>query len=218
MLSCTDIKFAFSQHAFDFSLYAQSGARLALRGPSGIGKTTILNLIAGILRPHSGQIKFNDQSFSSTIIDKRPLAYLFQYHHVFDHLTACENIALGVYSVSKENRKNQKLVMNDIISDCHLHDIIQQKTATLSGGQKQRVALARVMTQGQKLWLLDEPFNGLDNESKNLMMIALTNWQYMMGATIIFTSHHDHDRASFATQEVQVFHNMENMIQIKQSV
>ena len=215
MLELKNLVFCYPDYEFDLSMNVPTGSRLVLQGPSGTGKTTVLNLIAGFLKPSAGDILWNNKSLIDKAIDQRPIAYLFQSHHVFDHLSAYDNVALGLYSHAPADRIRQRDHLKAVINDCELDNIIQQKTSSLSGGQKQRVALARFIVQNQPVGLLDEPFNGLDQQTKKLMMDVLIGWQQRTQATLIFTSHHQREIQDFATVAAYIDGDVNGVYKIK---
>lgn len=215
MLELNNLVFCYPDYKFNLSMNIPIGSRLVLQGPSGTGKTTVLNLIAGFLKPDTGDILWNNRSLINKAIDQRPIAYLFQAHHVFDHLSAYDNIALGLYSLAPADRVKQRDNLKAVINDCGLDNIILKKTSSLSGGQKQRVALARFIVQNQPVGLLDEPFNGLDQQTKKLMMDMVLRWQQQTNATLIFTSHNHQEIQDFATTVAQINCDENNIYKIK---
>jgi molybdate transport system ATP-binding protein len=135
----------------------------ALVGPSGIGKTTVLNLIAGLLTPASGSISLHDSTLfdSKTSVnlapEQRGVGYVFQDYQLFPHLTVGQNLRYG------ERRSRQTGVDFDkLVTILELTDLLRRHPQSLSGGQKQRVAVGRALLRSPKLLLLDEPLTALD--------------------------------------------------------
>ncbi len=199
MLKLKDIVFHFPDFSIQCHLEIPQGSRVALKGPSGSGKSTLLDMIAGFLKPASGDILWENRSLITLSVAERPISYLLQSHNIFDHLNVQENILLGLYSLEKPQRNIMEKELPSLTQAMELETLAQQKTAQLSGGQKQRVALARILMQGQPLWLLDEPFNGLDLTMRTKLYDILKEWQTRLQATILFTSHHENEIRSFAT-------------------
>lgn len=131
-------------------------------GASGIGKSTLLNILSGLKNPDKGSIKCNDKIFNSENIfvepEKRNIGYVFQDFALFPHINAEKNIK---YALSKD------LVdfYNEVVDSLGLYDCIKKMPHELSGGQKQRVAIARSMLMKPSALLLDEPFSNLDSEN-----------------------------------------------------
>ncbi len=118
-----------------------------LTGESGIGKTTLLRVLAGLLKPQSGIISG---------IEGRRVSFVFQEPRLLEKMSALENVAL----VSNEN------TAKELLTQLNLKDEMLKKTSELSGGQKQRVSLARAFAYSDDIALLDEPFTGLDEQNK----------------------------------------------------
>ena len=136
---------------------------IALFGPSGAGKTSILECISGLSRLDKGSIQLNERTLSKdhkilVPVQQRNIGYLFQNYALFPHKTVWENIAYGM----KSEEFAQQL-MNEL-NIAHLKDIYPHN---ISGGEKQRVAIARAMATEPDLLLLDEPFSALDDDTKN---------------------------------------------------
>lgn len=154
----------------DLSLHARNGEILVLMGENGAGKSTTLNLIAGLLAPDSGLVRFSgtpvfDSSCHIDVpVEERRIGYVFQKSAVFPHLTVSENIAFGL-----EAQQLDAPVIRERV--CHwldtmgVTDIAGVQASNLSGGQKQRVALARALAIEPALLMLDEPFSMLDTRS-----------------------------------------------------
>lgn len=118
-----------------------------LSGESGIGKTTLLRVIAGLLKPKTGRV---------TGTEGRRISFAFQEPRLLPNMTALQNVSI----VSDETTARR------LLSQLNLTDVMQQKASALSGGQKQRVSLARAFAFSNDIVLLDEPFTGLDESNK----------------------------------------------------
>ena len=130
----------------------------ALFGPSGAGKTTVLAMIAGLLRPDNGRIQLDNHVLTDTDQgifvppEQRRVGLLFQDHCLFPHLRAGANIAYG-----SRRRGNGGIPTERVIQTLELNDVLQRYPRSLSGGQQQRIALARAIASGPQMLLLDEP-------------------------------------------------------------
>lgn len=156
-----------------------------LFGPSGSGKTTILNSIAGLVKPDQGVIQLNGDSIyespgKSVPIQKRGIGYLFQDYALFPHLTVWKNIKYGM-----KNERFAKQLMTEL-KIAHLAD---QYPLSISGGEKQRVALARAFATEPKLLLLDEPFSALDDATREVSHEQLLRLHEKWKIPIIMVTH-----------------------------
>lgn len=137
----------------------------AITGSSGVGKSTLLDLIAGFLTPISGTIELNGVDLNSLAPEKRPVSILFQADNLFEHLSVRKNLELGL---PKGITQKSTLVSN-ALKEVDLDGYETRRASDLSGGQKQRVALARTLLRDQPIVLLDEPFANLDeNTAKDM--------------------------------------------------
>ena len=132
----------------------------ALIGPSGGGKTTLLHAIAGFARPIAGTLVFDGYDLLP-LGPERPLTLLFQEHNLFPHLSAAQNVGIGISPNLRLNAA-QTAAVAGALARVGLPGLGNRMPAELSGGQRQRVALARALVRDRPLMLLDEPFSALD--------------------------------------------------------
>lgn len=151
------------QHCLNFSV--DIGQILMVMGPSGIGKTTLLNIIAGFVLPVSGQLSWQEKDLLSQPVWQRPISFLFQENNLFHHLTCMTNLAIGLHPSGKLTQE-QKAHIQAVAADLQIEGILNRMPETLSGGQQQRVALARALIRNDPLILLDEPFSALDQDNR----------------------------------------------------
>ena len=172
----------------NFSLEVKSGELVSLLGPSGIGKSTLLKLIAGIERPDAGDILFNGESILPIAPNEREAVFMFQKAYLFPFLSVGENIEFGlkVKGFSTQKRHIKVAEMLDLIG---LPGIENRHPNELSGGEQQRVALARSLVIRPKVLLLDEPFNSLDRPVRLNLQEAVRNIQHELGITTILVTH-----------------------------
>ena len=155
-------------------------------GASGIGKSTLLNILSGLKNPDKGSIKCNDKIFNSEDIfvepEKRNIGYVFQDFALFPHINAEKNIK---YALSKG------LVdfYNEVVESLGLYDCIKKMPHELSGGQKQRVAIARSMLMKPSALLMDEPFSNLDSENVLSAQKLISNFIKDMQIPCILVTH-----------------------------
>lgn len=172
----TDVSYSYGVHHMNIVLKA--GKIYALSAPSGQGKTTLLQLLNGTLKPTGGEITGLPQQ----------TANLFQEPTLLPQLTAKENIMLGGAAYYDRAILEQEALR--LLAAFQLEEQAGMYPAALSYGQQQRVALARALMFPAGLLLLDEPFNGLDVELRQLVARFLVEWQQEKQATVVFSSHH----------------------------
>jgi thiamine transport system ATP-binding protein len=168
-------------------------------GPSGGGKTTLLHMIAGFETPESGILTFGGQNLIPLEPAKRPVAVVFQDHNLFPHLTAAQNVALGLRP-SLRLSAQEHLLVEEMLAAVDLKDLSERKPGAMSGGQRQRVALARALVSGRPLILLDEPFSSLDPDLRRSMVLLVDALRRTRPVTIVMTIHTPEDVADLADQ------------------
>lgn len=173
----------------DLYFQIKTGAFVSIYGKSGAGKTSLLQMIAGLLSPDAGEIICDDKTWfqSKTKLNLKPqqrsISYMFQEYALFPNMTVRENLLFAL-------EKNQDLsIVDELIAITELHLLEHKKPEALSGGQQQRVALARALVRKPKILLLDEPFSALDEGIKTKLQeyILQLHAQYKM--TCILVSH-----------------------------
>lgn len=167
-----------SKRLRDFSLAVRldvaRGETLMLVGDNGCGKTTLLNLIAGINSPDSGRIVLNGKTLFDSEIkedvapEERNIGYVFQSYALFPHMSVYENVAFGLRARQLAKREID-LMVKDRLDEAGLWEVRAAKASSISGGQKQRVALARALIIEPELLLLDEPLAALDVRRQEAM-------------------------------------------------
>jgi thiamine transport system ATP-binding protein len=156
---------------YDFSMRVKEGEIVAILGQSGSGKSTLLDLIAGFISANSGALTLDGEDLTSLSVEQRPLTILFQNHNLFEHLSVQKNILLGISKTLKSSQEDIAKV-EEILKEVGLEGYTHKLSSTLSGGQQQRVALARALIRQKPILLLDEPFTGLDMQTR-LQMLEL---------------------------------------------
>lgn len=179
------------------SLSVKRGDYLSLAGPSGSGKSMLLELISGLRTPVKGRILFEgrDNTFSSP--QERPAALLFQDYALFPHLNVFENIAYPLKNHSVE-KKTIKQRVTELAESFFIAHLLKRDTSSLSGGEKQRVALARAIACHPKLLLLDEPLSALDQELRSGAKEVLGKLK-LSGQTIVHVTHNRDEVEGLAT-------------------
>lgn len=202
MLHLNDIEFTQGSFSLVANFIIQKGARVAVIGPSGEGKSTLLHGIAGFLKPTRGSIFWAGKPMPSHP-GLRPLSLLFQDHNLFPHLTVFNNVAIGLnpgLRLSGPQKKQVSLALKKV----GLEDLNESYPGDLSGGQRGRTGLARVLLRERPLLLLDEPFAALGPALKDEMLEVLDNVMSSNSATALMVTHDPQDALIFADQAILV--------------
>jgi len=191
----------------DFTLSAdfqiEEGHKIALLGPSGGGKSTLLSAIAGFKTPDSGRIFYKAQDITGQPPAERPIALLFQDHNLFPHLSVERNIALGIQPNLRLTLKDHETVER-AIERVGLQGQAHKMPSELSGGQQQRVALARALLRKKPVFCLDEPFAALGPALKHEMLDLVAEIVDSEKATLLMVTHQPEDASYIADQVVVV--------------
>jgi iron(III) transport system ATP-binding protein len=190
----------------DIDLTVADGTTTAVLGPSGCGKTTLLRVIAGFMRPDSGEVRIGDDVMvgPGTWVppEKRGFGYVAQEGNLFPHLDIAANV---LYGLPRRERKDQQRV-GELLELVGLPaDLGARRPDQLSGGQQQRVALARALARRPQLVLLDEPFSALDPELRASTRDAVAAALRHERATVVLVTHDQAEALSFADQ-VAIMH------------
>jgi molybdate transport system ATP-binding protein len=167
----------------DVEFVAEPGVTV-LFGPSGSGKTTILECIAGLMRPDQGSVMLDSRDLSDLSPRYRKIGYLFQQPALFPHMSAIENVAYGLHG--SPNAGQRAMGMLELF---HMRAAAQRKPAELSGGERQRVALARTLVTEPAALLLDEPLAALDVPTVTQIVADLRKWNAERNVPIIYVTH-----------------------------
>ena len=184
------------------SLEISEGEIVAILGPSGSGKSSLLRIICGLTPPSSGTVELQGKDITHVAPHRRNIGMVFQGTFLFPHLTVSENIAYGL-KMRKDSKESQTLRVEEMLDLIHLSNFSERDVAHLSGGETTRVAIARALAPTPSLLLLDEPLTGLDEHlridlAKDLR-IALTT----SGITAILVTHDRNEAAIVADRVVQ---------------
>ena len=190
----------------NIDLNIEAGEFLSLMGPSGTGKSTLLNLVSGIDRPDSGTITVAGTDVTrlsrSKLADWRAanLGYIFQTHNLIPVLTAYENIELPTLLLklsSSQRRQRVELAMEAV----GLSDRADHYPRQLSGGQEQRVGIARAIVAHPKVVVADEPTGSLDAETSDQVQVLLQRLNQELDITLLMVTH-DRDVAAIASRQL----------------
>lgn len=175
------------------------GEELFLYGPSGTGKTTLLEILAGVLRPTSGSVEILGQDLTKMSDAERDafraehMGYVFQSFNLIPYLSVQENIELPLHlSASRKARLgtvDTEMVIRALCGNLGIADLLEKKVTELSVGQQQRVAVARALLGKPDLLLADEPTSALDADHREKFLKLMFELSELYGTTVIFVSH-----------------------------
>jgi len=180
------------QPSLDVQLDCKRGEMLALVGPSGGGKSTILRSIAGLHNVKKGLIRCTGETWldtstkHNTAVQKRRIGMVFQHYALFPHKSVIDNVALGIRSNSKDQRRDHALSW---LEKTNMTGLEHRLPKQLSGGQRQRVALARALAGEPSVLLLDEPFSAVDQQTRRKLYRELAQLRMDLDIPIILVTH-----------------------------
>lgn len=203
MLTLEGLRVVFDDFELIADLRVKTGRKVAVLGPSGAGKSTLLGAVAGFVSPNQGRVLWNDTDLTRMNPGARPITTLFQEANLFPHLTAAQNVGLGLDPTLRLSAADQAQV-GDALARVGLDGLGQRKPAQLSGGQVARVALARALVRHRPLMLLDEPFSALGPALRAEMLGLVDELARETGATLLMVSHEPQDARLIADECVFV--------------
>ncbi|MEA3351027.1 MAG: tungstate ABC transporter ATP-binding protein WtpC [Chloroflexota bacterium] len=175
-------------HLREIDLDIPAGEYFVLLGPTGAGKTVLLETIAGLYAPQKGRILVDGEDITFLPPERRGAGFVYQDYALFPHLTVADNIAFGLKlrRVPRKVADEQVSAMSRLLGVEHL---LHRRPRTLSGGEQQRVALARALVIGPRLLLLDEPLSALDPETREGLRRELARIHQQLGTTTLHVTH-----------------------------
>jgi molybdate transport system ATP-binding protein len=199
-----------SKQLGEFSIqasFASEGRVTGLFGASGAGKTSLINMIAGLLRPDRGTIAIDDDILDNTAprahvpAHRRRIGYVFQDARLFPHLDVSQNLDYG--------RRMNRLAFDPtnharVVDLLDIGKLLDRRPGQLSGGERQRVALGRALLAQPRLLLLDEPLGSLDEERKAEILPYLVRLRDEAGIPMVYVSHDADEMRQLATQVVML--------------
>ena len=203
MLTLEAVRIAQDGFTLEADLQVAAGRKVAVIGPSGAGKSTLLGAIAGFLPLASGRVVWDGRDLAGVAPGNRPLSILFQDNNLFPHLTAAQNVGLGLRPDLRLDAAAWARV-EDALTHVGLAGLGPRKPRALSGGQAGRVALARILLRDRPLLLLDEPFSALGPGLKAEMLDLVARLVDEMGATLLMVSHDPGDAQRIADDVILV--------------
>jgi ABC-type sulfate/molybdate transport systems ATPase subunit len=186
-------------------LAVESGAVLAITGENGSGKTSTLDIIAGLLACTTGKISLNDRVFDDSTTNQfvqpelRGVSTVFQGGGLFSHMSVEKNVIFGRGAALRNTPR-----FDSAVEQFNLADLLSRKPSTLSGGQRQRVALARAFLAPSEILLLDEPTTSLDATSRDEVRSAMKTFFETYNGVVVLVSHDDAEIAELATSVARI--------------
>jgi sulfate/thiosulfate transport system ATP-binding protein len=187
----------------DVTLSVKEGELMALLGPSGGGKTTVLRMIAGLETPTSGDLFIRGQRVNDIPVRKRNIGFVFQNYALFKNMTVFKNIAFGL-KIKKWKRKDIEARAAELLELLGLKGLEKRFPHQLSGGQRQRVAIARALAPKPSVMLLDEPFGAVDAKIRQELREWLVHLHRDLNVTTLFVTH-DQEEAMEVSDRIVIF-------------
>ncbi len=205
MLNVSNLSVAFGNTVIvdNVSLVVPTGETLAITGPSGIGKTTLLHAICGIVRTTHGTVHIDDSDITTLPTHKRGIGLVSQTGDLFPNMTVSQNIEFGL-RITRMPKADRLTHVNELLEMVNLAQLAHRDVAELSGGEARRIALARALAPHPRVLLLDEPLSGLDQTTHDALMTDLSRVLKQTATTALLVTH-DHSEADFLADTTFVF-------------
>lgn len=184
------------------NLRLREGKLTSLLGPSGEGKTTVLKIIAGFLKPQKGEVLFDGKDVSDLPPEERGLGIVFQNYALFPHMSVYNNVAFGLRMRGWPRQSIEKRV-SEVLSLVGLKGYERRLPRELSGGEQQRLALARALAPRPRVLLLDEPLSALDAALRGELRREIRRIQKEIGVTTLYITH-DQSEALYLSDHVAI--------------
>jgi thiamine transport system ATP-binding protein len=205
MITLDHVCFRYEDMEMVFDAAFPKAGFTAVIGPSGGGKSTLLNLIAGFERAESGRVLIGGEDVTDRPPDQRPVSMIFQDNNVFAHLDLAANVALGLSPTLRLDAA-QKAHIVAALAEVGLTDLATRKPGEVSGGERQRVAVARALVRDRPVLLLDEPFAALGPALRRDMLDLVKAMQVQKGLTVLMVTHQPED-AEYAASHTAYLEN-----------
>ena len=187
----------------NISFTVPTGEMLAITGPSGIGKTTLLHAICGIVRTTHGTIHIDNTDISYLPTHKRGIGLVSQTGDLFPTMTVSQNIEFGL-RIAKMPQTDRTARVQELLEMLNLTHLAHRNVAELSGGEARRIALARALAPRPQVLLLDEPLSGLDQTTHDALMSDLARVLKQTATTALLVTH-DHSEADLLAETTFTF-------------
>ena len=195
----------------DVSFSAEKGTCVCICGPSGVGKTTLLKVVAGLLKPESGTVLLEGTDITGTLPSERRMAMIFQNAALFPHTRVRHNIAYGLHKLGYTEDEIERMV-NETAQLLHIETQLNKYPGALSGGQLQRAGIARAIVRRPEILLLDEPFSSLDKPLRAELIQELDRIRRDRGMTMIYVTHDVDEIRDYADSIVELRPVVEHLV------
>ena len=189
MLEIDQLEVRWKDVLLNYNFTVETGEILTIQGRSGVGKTTILNVIAGFEQSTKGDIRWQGHSILPLKVTQRPVSMLFQEHNLFEHLSVWQNMQFGLVGDDIDRRIRQAAEVLEV------SDQLDKSPLKLSGGQRQRIAILRTLLRSEPIVLLDEPFAELDSTTRLIANDWVRETAKAGNKTVLLVTHQDEDVA-----------------------
>ena len=205
MLNVSNLSVAFDNTVVlnNVSFTVPTGETLAITGPSGIGKTTLLHAICGIVRTTNGTVHIDNVDISSLPTHKRGIGLVSQSGDLFPTMTVSQNIEFGL-RISHVSKTVRTARVEELLALVGLSHLARRHVAELSGGEARRIALARALAPRPRVLLLDEPLSGLDKETHDSLTNDLTRVLKQTATTALLVTHDQSEAAILAASTIEL--------------
>lgn len=182
----------------NFNLSITEQEYFVILGPTGTGKTVILELIAGLEEVDQGRIYLNNRDITNTVSEDRNIGMVYQDHMLFPHLNVKENISFGLKANDDYSKDEIEELVEEVTELFSIDHLLDRNVDTLSGGEKQRVNLARAIIIKPDILLFDEPLSALDPNTKDKLQKELKKIHEIYGTTTIHVTHDFNEAVNLA--------------------
>ena len=180
----------------DISFEVQHGQLAIVRGPSGVGKTTLLHCVIGLLKPTSGEVYVNQTNVTAEIPKSRSIGIMMQQQPLYEHLSVKRNLEMASYELNHDS-------VSTILTQLDLQNQSDAPVANLSGGERKRVSFGRAIVNNPDVLLLDEPFVSLDDALVQSLVDYINTARDTQQCAVVLATHR-HDVDEFATQTIEL--------------
>ncbi|MBC8372242.1 MAG: ATP-binding cassette domain-containing protein, partial [Planctomycetes bacterium] len=181
----------------EVSLTLEAGEYFALLGPTGVGKTVLIEIIAGLIRPDGGRVFWDGADITSLPPERRGFAVVYQDYALFPHLSVARNIAYGARACGCDSAEVSARTAR-LANMLGITELLGRRPEMLSGGEQQRTAIARALAAEPKLLLLDEPLSALDTNTRLRLRRELKRINAELGTAILHVTHEPEEAMALA--------------------